>query len=273
VPTRKSEAGAELVVSPDLETLSREAARRFLTLAQACDPFSVALAGGSTPRRLYETLAAAPFREQVPWERVHVFWGDERAVPPEHPGSNYRMARETLLAHVPLPPHNVHRVRGELEPGDAARAYADELRAFFGARWPAFDLVLLGMGDDGHTASLFPGSAMLTTGGSAMLTTGGSAMLTTGGSEALRETTQPVLGVTAHYQDRPARRVTLTPPAINAARNVFFLVSGAGKAQTLRAVLEGPYQPDLLPAQIVRPVDGHVLWLVDAAAAADLCTG
>jgi 6-phosphogluconolactonase len=257
VPTRKSEAGAELVVSPDLETLSREAARRFLTLAQACDPFSVALAGGSTPRRLYETLAAAPFREQVPWERVHVFWGDERAVPPEHPGSNYRMARETLLAHVPLPPHNVHRVRGELEPGDAARAYADELRAFFGARWPAFDLVLLGMGDDGHTASLFPGSAMLTT----------------GGSEALRETTQPVLGVTAHYQDRPARRVTLTPPAINAARNVFFLVSGAGKAQTLRAVLEGPYQPDLLPAQIVRPVDGHVLWLVDAAAAADLCTG
>jgi 6-phosphogluconolactonase len=236
----------ELVVSPDLETLSREAAGRFLALAQACNPFSVALSGGSTPRRLYETLAAAPFREQVPWERVHVFWGDERAVPPDHPGSNYRMARETLLEHVPLPPRNVHRVRGELGPETAAQAYMAELRAFFGTRWPAFDLILLGMGDDGHTASLFPGSA------------------------ALRETAQPVLGVMAHYQDRPARRVTLTPPAINAARNVFFLVSGAGKAQTLRAVLYGPHQPDLLPAQVVRPVGGHVLWLVDEAAASGL---
>jgi len=187
----------------------------------------------------------------VPWERVHVFWGDERAVPPDHPGSNYRQAREALLDHVPLPPGNVHRMRGELEPGDAARAYADELRAFFGAPWPVFDLLLLGMGDDGHTASLFPGSTLLIT----------------GASTALRETVQPVLGLTAHYQDRPARRVTLTPPAINAARNVFFLVSGASKAQALRAVLQGPRQPDLFPAQIVRPTNGRLLWLVDEDAA------
>jgi 6-phosphogluconolactonase len=236
----------ELLVFPDLEALSREAAQRFTRLAREHDPFSVALSGGGTPRRLYEMLAAAPYRERVPWEHVYVFWGDERAVPPDHPGSNYRQAREALLDHVPLPPGNVHRVPGELEPEDAARAYADELRAFFGSPWPVFDLLLLGMGDDGHTASLFPGSA------------------------ALRETEQPVLGLTAHYQDRPARRVTLTPPAINAARNVFFLVSGAAKAPALRAVLQGPRQPELFPAQIVQPTDGHVLWLVSKAAAANL---
>jgi 6-phosphogluconolactonase len=244
----------ELLIFPDLEALSQEAAGRFVRLARECDPFSVALSGGGTPQRLYELLAAPPFRECVPWERVHIFWGDERAVPPDHPGSNYHQAREALLEHVPLPPGNVHRVRGELGPDAAARAYADELRAFFGARWPAFDLLLLGLGDDGHTASLFPGSTLLTTNGSA----------------ALRETEQPVLGLTAQYQDRPARRVTLTPPAINAARNVFFLVSGATKAQTLWAVLYGPHQPDLFPAQVVRPADGHVLWLVDEEAASGL---
>lgn len=246
VPTQTHRTRPELVVAPGPEALSQEAAKRFVRLAQTCDPFTVALSGGSTPRRLYETLAASPFREQVPWQHVHVFWGDERAVPPDHPGSNYRMACETWLDHVALPPRNVHRVRGELEPGAAAEAYVAELRAFFDLPWPTFDLVLLGMGDDGHTASLFPGS------------------------EALRESTRPAVGVTAHYQDRPARRVTLTPPAINAARLVIFMVSGASKAQTLQAVLKGPYQPDVLPAQIIQPTDGRLLWLVDAAAAVDL---
>jgi 6-phosphogluconolactonase len=243
VRTELNSTALELIVLPDLEALSQAAAERFTTLAGTCNPFSVALAGGNTPRRLYATLAAPPFRQRVPWERVHVFWGDERCVPPDHPASNYRMARETLLDHVPLPACNVHRVRGELGPEAAAQEYAGELRAFFGTRWPAFDLILLGMGNDGHTASLFPAS------------------------EALQEATRPVVGVTAHYQDRPARRVTLTPPALNAARQVMFLVSGAGKAETLRAVLAGPYQPHTLPAQIVRPSDGHLLWLVDAAAA------
>ena len=241
---RKNETSRELVILPDPEAVIQAAAKRILALSSAAlrtqDRYSVALSGGSTPRRLYETLAAPPFSEQIPWERVHVFWGDERCVPPDDPGSNYRMARESLLDHVPLSADNIHRVRGELEPEAAARAYVRELRDFFDAPWPTFDLVLLGMGDDGHTASLFPGS------------------------RALGETTRPVVGVTADHQDRPARRVTLTPPAINAARQVIFLVTGAGKAETLRAVLEGPYQPLALPAQIVRPTDGQLLWLVDS---------
>jgi 6-phosphogluconolactonase len=150
------------------------------------------------------------------------------------------MARESLLDHVPLPADNIHRVRGELEPEAAAQAYVRDMRDFFDARWPTFDVVLLGMGEDGHIASLFPGS------------------------RALSETTHPVVGVTADYQDRPARRVTLTPPAINSARQVIFLVTGAKKANTLRAVLEGPHQPQVLPAQIVRPTEGHVAWLMDS---------
>jgi 6-phosphogluconolactonase len=242
VPTRRNNRPPEVIVLPDLEAVSQAAAQRFARLAQTHSPFSVALAGGGTPHRLYELLAAPPFREQIPWERVHAFWGDERCVPPDEPGSNYHVARETLLDHVPLPPDNIHRVRGELDPERAARAYAGELREFFGAPWPAFDLVLLGMGDDGHTASLFPGA------------------------DALHEKTWPVVGVSAQYQDRPARRVTLTPPAINAARQVMFLVVGASKAETLRAVLEGPFQPQVLPAQIVQPTDGHLAWLVDGAA-------
>jgi 6-phosphogluconolactonase len=232
-----------MIVLPDLEAVSQAAAEHFVHLAQKQSSFSVALAGGGTPRGVYELLATPPFSEQIPWGRVHVFWGDERCVPPDDPGSNYRMARETLLDRVPLPTDNIHRVHGELDPETAAQAYAAELRDFFGAQWPVFDLILLGMGDDGHTASLFPGS------------------------DALREKTRPVVGVTAQYQDRPARRVTLTPPAINAARHVMFLVVGASKANALQAVLEGPYQPHRLPAQIVQPTDGHLVWLVDGMAA------
>ena len=258
MPTQMSKTSTELVILPDLEAVSRTAADRFVnmaqssaslgTLTQASDCITVALAGGSTPRRLYETLAAPSFRARIPWDRVHVFWGDERCVPPDHPDSNYRMARESLLDMVPLPAENIHRVRGELQPEAAAQAYTEELQEFFDASWPVFDLVLLGMGKDGHTASLFPGS------------------------DALRETERPVVGVTAQYQDRPARRVTLTPSAINAARQVLFLATGAGKAETLRAVLEGPHQPDVLPAQVVRPTDGQLLWLLDAAAAVYLST-
>jgi 6-phosphogluconolactonase len=242
VPTLRNKRPPEVIVLPNLEAVSQAAAERFVHLAQTQSPFSVALAGGGTPRRLFELLATPPFSERIPWERVHVFWGDERCVPPDDPGSNYRMAREALLDHVPLPTDNIHRVHGELDPETAAQAYATELHGFFGAQWPVFDLILLGMGDDGHTASLFPGS------------------------DALREKTRPVIGVTAQYQDRPARRVTLTPPAINAAREVMFLVVGASKAQTLQAVLKGAFQPHVLPAQIVQPTDGHLAWLVDGTA-------
>jgi 6-phosphogluconolactonase len=239
---------SQIVVLPDPETLSREAARRFtrLALAAAADEgrFSVALSGGTTPGALYRRLAEDPHRGQIPWEQVHVFWGDERCVPPDDPGSNFWLADEALLSRVPMPPDNVHRVRGELESKTAAKAYAAELRAFFGAPVPRFDLVLLGLGQDGHTASLFPGS------------------------DALDEKKRPVVAVTAQYQGRPAQRVTLTPPAINAARQVLFLVTGSAKADILQAVVEGP--TGRFPAQKIRPTGGQLGWLIDAAAASRL---
>jgi len=239
---------AEIKTYPDADRLARAAAEHFVTLAAeamaARGQFAVALSGGSTPHAAYALLASDEFAAQVDWSRVHIFWGDERCVPPDHLDSNYRMAREALLDHVPLSADNVHRVCGEMEPEAAAQAYAAELRAFFGSQWPAFDLVLLGMGNDGHTASLFPGSAVL------------------------RETARPVVAVTAEYQDRPAHRVTLTFPAINAARQVVFLVAGAAKAETLQAVLES--QSNRFPAQLIRPTSGQLTWLVDAAAASHL---
>jgi 6-phosphogluconolactonase len=238
----------QIAVVPDPAALAQEAARRFTRLAKEAvenrGHFSAALSGGSTPGRLYRRLAEDPHREEMPWEYVHLFWGDERCVAPEHPGSNFRLANEALISHVPIPPGNVHRVRGELEPEAAAQTYATELHAFFGAPWPAFDLVLLGLGQDGHTASLFPGS------------------------DVLDEKVRSAVAVTAQYEDRPAQRVTLTLPAINAARHVLFLVSGSGKAEVVQAVLEGPTEG--FPAQQIRPTTGQLGWLMDAAAASRL---
>jgi len=172
---------------------------------------------------------------------VHVFWGDERCVPPEHPESNYRLAREALLDHVPLPLANIHRIHTEREPAQAAADYERTLRRFFGpGNAPRFDLVLLGLGTDGHTASLFPGTP------------------------AVQEHERWVV---AHYvPSLAAWRVTLTPAVLNAADQVTFLVAGAEKAGVLDRVLNGPCQPDVLPAQVVRPAGGSLLWLVDAAA-------
>jgi 6-phosphogluconolactonase len=205
--------------------------------------FAVALAGGSTPRALYAHLASAeaPFRDVLPWRRTHVFFGDERAVPPDHADSNYRMARDALLAHVPVPPGNVHRMRGEDDPDASARAYEEELRAFFGAT-PRFDLLLLGLGPDGHTASLFPGSAVL------------------------EERSRLAAAATAGTPPL-VRRITLTLPALDAAARVLFLVSGASKAAALARVLQGGAGEGALPAARVRPHTGTVLWLVDRAAA------
>jgi 6-phosphogluconolactonase len=226
-------------------------------------PPAVALAGGATPRALYRLLCdpAAPFRDRIAWETLHFFWGDERHVPPDHPDSNYRMAREAMLDHVPVPAAHVHRIASE-EP-DAARAaarYERELIDVFhlaadreGAAsaaeldWPRFDLVLLGLGEDGHTASLFPGS--------------------------------PVLAESRHLvaavwvESHQSWRITLTPPVLDHAAAVIFLVSGAAKAAALAAVLEGEPRPALLPAQAVTPVDGRLLWLVDEEAAAQLRRG
>ncbi len=239
---------AEVVVVPDAAALARKAAERFVELAvEAVDSlgrFSVVLSGGSTPGALYRRLSEEPYRELIPWNAVHLFWGDERCVPPDDPGSNYRLAYETLIAHVPIPPENVHRVRGELEPESAARAYTRELQDFFCGPRTRFDLVLLGLGSDGHTASLFPDS------------------------RALEETERLTTVVVAHYQDRPACRVTLTLPAINTARQIWFLVTGSAKADIVQSVLEG--SAGRLPAQRIRATAGQLTWLLDAAAATNL---
>jgi 6-phosphogluconolactonase len=222
-------------------------AELFTSEAQAAivsrNRFSVALSGGSTPQALYARLASPEFSERIPWKAVHLFWGDERCVPPGHADSNYHMAFESLLTRLPIPAGNIHRIQGELPSPDAAARYEGELRAFFGKE-PDFDLVLLGLGDDGHTASLFPGSPAL--------------------SESVRwvvdvEHTTPPLPLVS--------RVTLTFGVLNAARRVVFLVSGAGKAKILAQVLRGRLS---LPAARIQPEHGELLWLVDQAAAGGL---
>jgi 6-phosphogluconolactonase len=231
----------EIVVLPDPAAVTREAADRFVTLARSAlaaqGRFTVALSGGSTPKPLYEQLVTQP----IEWQRVHVFWGDERCVPPAHPDSNYGMARQAWLAHIDIPEQNVHRLRGEIDPAQAAQQYEDELRAVFGTL-PRFDLILLGMGTDAHTASLFPGTA------------------------ALHEQRRWVM---AQFVGKlQANRLTLTPPVINAAANVTFLIGGSDKAAALQAVWHGAHDPDRYPAQIVKPTAGHLSWLVDRAAIA-----
>ncbi len=232
------------------EAAAEEFASRAVGAAESGRRFAVALAGGSTPRGLYALLAREdrPFRSLIPWEQTHLFWGDERVVPPDHPDSNYRTARETLLSKIPIPERNIHRIRAEsADPDAAAREYEADLRSFFALaprQAPAFDLVLLGMGTDGHTASLFPGSGAVRE---------ARHLVTAPWVEALR-----------------ARRITLTPKAINGAACVLFLVTGETKAEALRAVLEDTDRPDLLPAQAIRPARGALLFLVDRAAASRL---
>jgi len=233
---------------PSPDELAHAAAEHFAALAQEAiinhGNFSVALAGGSTPRATYEILSTIEFAQKINWELVHVFWGDERLVPPDHQDSNYRMAYEAMLKVVPIPQENIHRVYGELKPHDAARNYAEAIGDFFDPRSASFDLILLGMGDDGHTASIFPET------------------------DAVFEES---LNVLAHHIDKlESWRVTFTPRLINAAQNVTFLVSGERKARRLRQVLVGPYQPEILPSQVVRPSKGKLRWLVDEAAALHL---
>jgi 6-phosphogluconolactonase len=244
-------------VLPDASAVQRAAAEEFTArtaaAVQARGVAFVALSGGATPRGLHTLLAdpGEPFRARVPWARLHVFWGDERPVPPDHAGSNYGMAHDTLLSHVPIPPAHVHRVTGE-DPDHtrAAERYARELREVFATHgrlergWPRFDLVILGMGADGHTASLFPGT------------------------DAVRETTRLV--VATWVEKLGSHRITVTPPVLNGADAVLFLVTGGDKAETLAAVLGGPPAPDVYPSQLIRPPAGSLTWLVDRAAAARL---
>ncbi len=248
--TARNKHEPAIEVYADRETLVRAEAERVIALAgdaiSARGRFSLALSGGSTPRPLYALLATPAFASRLDWSRVHVFWGDERCVPPDHADSNYRMAREALLDHVPIPAANVHRIAGESPPDDAAKAYEQILRAHFGrATGPperTFDLALLGMGDDGHTASLFPGTPPVT------------------------EERRWVLAnhVTAA---RDMWRITLTPVVLNAAAVVTFLVAGASKAERLWDVLEGPTRAAPLPVQRIHPSHGALTWMIDAAAA------
>ena len=204
----------------------------------------IAISGGSTPKRMLALLAEEPFRSQIDWEKLRLYWVDERCVPADHADSNYRMTREQLLSKVPLAEENVFRMEGELNPEDAASRYEATLRNSFrleGAEAPAFDLVLLGMGDDGHTASIFPNTSAI------------DAMGT--------------LVAANHVPQKDSWRITLTWPVINHGRRVVFLVEGAAKAEVLREVLLGSYDPDRLPAQLIRPENGQIGLLLDAEAA------
>lgn len=234
---------------PDFEGLVRVAAQHIVNVSQETianhGQMAFALAGGSTPKKLYSLLAGDPFRSQIPWGSIHFFWGDERHVPPDHQDSNYRMAREALLAHVPVPDDHVHRIPSEMQNAEeAADSYERELREYFQlapGQNPRFDLILLGLGPDGHTASLFPGTP------------------------AVHDTTRLVAA--PWVKKFSTFRITLTPAILNKANHVMFLVSGQDKAEALRSVLEGPYQPEVFPAQVIHPAQGQLIWLVDKEAA------
>lgn len=235
----------ELIRCQDSEDISRKAAELFVQLAaesiSSHDRFAVALSGGSTPKILYSRLAGIA---DIPWNGIHLFWGDERCVPPDHRDSNYRMTREALLDRAPIPAANIHRIRGEdPQPETAALDYELEIRNVFGTAdaWPRFDLVFLGMGDDGHTASLFPGTS------------------------ALKVTDRLV--VSNYVEKFAANRITFTAPLINHAAHVAFLISGESKASPLKEVLHGTRQPDIYPSQLIQPVDGKLTLFVDHPAA------
>ncbi len=238
---------------PDLESVSHAAAEQFIAIGHAAigdtGRFAVVLAGGSTPRRLYERLAGTSFRTQIAWDKVEFFWGDERAVSSEHPDSNYRMANDAMLKDLNMAETRIHRMPAEQPDLDAAaRDYQAEIACVFeivgDGDSPCFDLVLLGMGADGHTASLFPHA------------------------DALCETKHWV--VPSRMPQSDSLRLTLTPTIINNARNVLFLVAGANKAETLAQVLNGPYEPERLPAQLIRPASGNTTWIIDKNAARQL---
>ncbi|GGG63626.1 6-phosphogluconolactonase [Edaphobacter dinghuensis] len=240
-------------ISPTPAAVAQAAAKLFADAAvaavQARGRARIAISGGTTPKAMFALLAdpAQPFFKQVPWAKLDLYWVDERCVPPTDADSNYRMTNEALLSKVPLAPERIHRMEGELDPAVAAARYESTIRNTFrleGAETPTFDLVLLGMGDDGHTASLFPHT------------------------EAINDLTDIVTA--NHVPQKDTWRITLTWPVINQGREVAFLIEGAGKAQVLHDVLLGPYQPDTYPSQIIRPASGQLTLLLDSAAASKL---
>lgn len=236
-------------VYPDIDALSLAAAEVFSQVADRAiadrNRLLVALSGGSTPKHLFQVLASAPFAQSLIWEKIHFFWCDERLVPPDHPESNFGQAFQILFKKVTIPVQNLHRIRGEEPLAQAVEGYLRELASFSedDLKWPRFDLAFLGLGADGHTASLFPGAV------------------------TVEEETYPALAVTADYQGRPARRVSLTPLALNSSRNVIFMVSGKDKAHAVNQTLYGPRDLEKWPAQRIQPVDGKLIWMLDKEAA------
>ncbi len=237
-------ARGELHVYRDSQAVARAVAELFIATGRMAaaerGAFRVALSGGNTPRAAYELLGQEPLRDELSWSDVFIYFGDERCVPPNDEQSNYRMAQETFLDAVGIPHANVHRIRGEADPGQAANEYASILRADLGDA-PRLDLMMLGLGLDGHTASLFPGTPP--------------------------DTDDDSLVRAVYAQSQMMWRVTMTPKVINLARTVVFAVEGAAKAQILAAVYQGPIDPVKYPAQIVQPVSKRLLWFVDELAA------
>ena len=239
----------EIRVAADEESLAREVAEEIAGLSQEAiarsGECSFVLSGGSTPKRLFTELAGEAWRDRLPWNAIKLFWGDERHVDPDHPDSNYRMVKEALLAKVPVPLSNVYRVKSELpDAKDAAQDYENIIRSVYRlapSQIPRFDIVLLGLGNDGHTASLFPHT------------------------QALHERERLV--VSNWVPKLATDRITMTVPVFNHAATVIFLVSGDSKAEILRRVLEGDRTPEEFPAQLIQPDHGRVVWAIDRAAA------
>jgi len=244
----------EYRVFPRMDALSRATAERFVegiqSAVSARGIARIAISGGGSPKPVFALLAnpAEPYRAAIPWDRLWIFWVDERCVPPDHPDSNYGMTRDLLLSKVPLAADHVIRIEGELNPEEGAARYESAIRGHFrleGAEVPIFDVLQLGMGNDGHTASLFPHT------------------------EALHEVGR--VAIANHVpQQTQSWRITLTQPVINAARDVFFLIDGTAKADPLGRVLQGPYDPETLPSQLIQPQNQRLLFLLDTEAAAHL---
>lgn len=206
------------------------------------DRFTIALSGGSTPKKLHELLVTDVYRDKIDWSKLHIFWGDERYVPLEDERSNAKMAYDTLLSHVPVPAAQIHIMRPDIAPEASAEDYERILHSYFDNAATTFDLVLLGMGDDGHTLSLFPGK-----------------------TEVIHEQNKWVTSLWLESQNM--YRITLTAPVVNKAACVAFLAAGSNKAVVLKEVITGAYQPDLYPSQVIKPATGQLVWFVDKAAA------
>lgn len=235
-------------VFPNPEALSIAAAEKIIALANNYitknGRFTISLSGGSTPERLFKLFAESPYRERMPWQNTYFFWGDERHVPLDDPRNNAHQAIQLLFSKINIPAENIYRIQTNLSPEEAALDYEAKIIKLFGDAPPQFDVMLLGMGDNGHTASLFPKT------------------------QVLHEETRMVKE--EYIEEVQMYRITMTAPLINLAHHIIFLATGANKADMLKTVLHGDYEPELYPVQLIQPIDGELLWMVDEAAAAAL---